>query len=116
MLSKFCIMKRNFPKPRKKYIFNPNNNPVFISENFLLAYQRRKLKLNSLVNACHTRDGIVTIKINERSKAIKIHHMNDLLELFPNLILKINLSMLHLLMCQVNQCTELELAPLEFEF
>ena len=31
-----------------------------------------------------TRDGIVTIKINERSKAIKIHHMNDLLELFPN--------------------------------
>ena len=44
----------------------------------------RKLKRHNLVNACYTRDGIVTIKINERSKAIKIHHMNDFLELFPN--------------------------------
>ena len=44
----------------------------------------RKLKRHSLVNACYTRDGIVTIKINERFKAIKIHHMNDFLELFPN--------------------------------
>ena len=49
-----------------------------------LAYQGRKLKRNNLVNACYTRDGIVTIKINELSKAIKYHHMNDLLELFPN--------------------------------
>ena len=52
--------------------------------NETLAYQGRKLKCNNLVNACYTRDSIVTIKINERSKAIKIHHMNDLLELFPN--------------------------------
>ena len=52
--------------------------------NETLAYQWRKLKCNNLVNACYTRDGIVTIKINERSKAIKIHQMNDLLELFPN--------------------------------
>ena len=44
----------------------------------------RKLKRHNLVNACYTRDGIVTIKINKRSKAIKIHHMNDFLELFPN--------------------------------
>ena len=49
-----------------------------------LAYQGRKLKRNNLVNACYTRDGIVTIKINERSSAIKIYHMNNLLELFPN--------------------------------
>ena len=49
-----------------------------------LAYQERKLKHNNLVNACYARDGIVTVKINECSKAIKIHHMNDLLELFPN--------------------------------
>ena len=49
-----------------------------------LAYQGRKLKRNNLVNSCYTRDDVVTIKINERSKTIKIHHMNDLLELFPN--------------------------------
>ena len=52
--------------------------------NETLAYQQRKLKRNNLVNACYARDGIVTIKINECSKAIKIHHMSDLLELFPN--------------------------------
>ena len=49
-----------------------------------LAYQGKKLKRNNLVNACYTRAGIVTIKIIERSKAIKIHHINNLLELFPN--------------------------------
>ena len=49
-----------------------------------LAYQARKLNHNNLVNACHTRDGIVTIKINGSSKTIKIHDMSDLLELFPN--------------------------------
>ena len=75
--------------PKKKYKFNPNNNPFFISENLTrmkesLAYQGRKLKRNNLVNACYTGDGIVTIKINERSSAIKIYHMNNLLELFPN--------------------------------
>ena len=49
-----------------------------------LAYQGGKLKRNNLVNACYTRDGIVTIKINERSKAIKNSSYDDLLELFPN--------------------------------
>ena len=74
----------------KKYTFNPNNNPFVISENLTrmnesLAYQGRKLNRNILVNACYTRCGIVTTKNDERSKAIKIHHMNDLMELFPNL-------------------------------
>ena len=49
-----------------------------------LAYQGRKLKCNNLVNACFTRDGIVTIEISDCSKAIKIYHMNDLLDLFPD--------------------------------
>ena len=35
------------------------------------------------MNACYTRDDIVTIKISDRSEAIKVYHMNDLLELFP---------------------------------
>ena len=29
-------------------------------------------------------DGIVTIKISDRSKVIEIYHMNDLLDLFPD--------------------------------
>ena len=62
---------------------------MFISENLKrmnesLAYQGRKLKRKNLVNACYTTDGIVTIKISDRSKAIKVYHMNDLLDFFPN--------------------------------
>ena len=61
----------------------------FISENLTrmnesLASQGRKLKRNNLVNACFRRDGIVTIKISDLSKAIKVYHMNDLLDLFPD--------------------------------
>ena len=36
------------------------------------------------MNVCYTRDGIVTIKISGWSEAIKIYHMNDLLDLFPD--------------------------------
>ena len=62
---------------------------MFISENLTrmnesLAYRGRKLKCNNLVNACFTRDGIVTIKISDCSKAIKVYQMNDLLDLFPD--------------------------------
>ena len=49
-----------------------------------LAYQGRKLKRNNLMNTCYTRDGIVTVKISDRSKAINVYHMNDLLDLFPD--------------------------------
>ena len=81
--------RKKLSQVKKKYTFNTNNNHFFISENLTrmnesLAYQGRKLKHNNLLNACYTRDGIVTIKINKSSKAIKIHHMNDLLELFPD--------------------------------
>ena len=88
MLSKLCIIKRNFPKSRKgthlTLTITPFNRKNLTRMNESLPYQRRKLKCSNLVNACYTRDGIVTIKINELSKAIKIHHMNDLLKLFPN--------------------------------
>ena len=81
--------KKKLSQVKKKYTFNPYNNPFFISENLTrmnesLACQGRKLKRSNLVNACYIRDGIVTFRINERSNTIKIHHMNDLLELFPN--------------------------------
>ena len=49
--------KKKLSKVKRKYTFNPNDNPFFISENFTrmnesLAYQGRKLKRNNLVNAC----------------------------------------------------------------
>ena len=36
------------------------------------------------MNACYTRYDIVTIKISDGSKAIKVYHMNDSLVLFPD--------------------------------
>ena len=45
--------KKKFSQVKKKYIFNPNNNPFFISENLTrmnesLAYQGRKLNIKIL--------------------------------------------------------------------
>ena len=84
--TKQALYNKKFTKSKKKqkkhtHTFNLNtNNPFFISENLTrmnesLAYQERKLKRNSLANACYTKDGIVTIKINERSKAIKMTYL-----------------------------------------
>ena len=86
---KALFNKNKLSQNHKNYSLNTSNNPLFISENLTrmngsLAYQGRKLKRNNLVNACYTRDGIVTIKISDRSKAIKVYHMNDLLDLFPD--------------------------------
>ena len=49
--------KKKLSKVKRKYTFNPNDNPFFISKNFTrmnesLAYQGRNLKRNNLVNAC----------------------------------------------------------------
>ena len=73
----------------KNYSFNTNNKPLFICENLTrinesLTYDGRKLKRNNLVNTCYAKDGIVTVKISDCSKAIKVYHMNDLLDLFPD--------------------------------
>ena len=115
MLRKPFLTKRSYLKNHKNYSFNTNNNTLFISENLTrmnesLAYQGRKLKRNNLVNACYTRDGIVTIKISDRSKAIKVYHMNDLLDLFPiSILMMMNLFTMHLLMYQLSLCTEMDL-------
>ena len=34
--------------------------------------------------SCYTRDGIVHIKKNEHSKALKVHHMSFLYDAFPD--------------------------------
>ena len=43
----------------------------------------RKLKMNSEIHSCFTRDGIVFIKKTETSKAFRVHHMNVLYDAFP---------------------------------
>ena len=51
--------------------------------NEFIAFCGRKLKRNSKIHSCFTRDGIVFIKETEKSKAFKVHHMNDLYDAFP---------------------------------
>ena len=65
-----------------KYNFS-RNNKIFIKENLTcanesIAFCGRKLKRNSKIHSCFTRDGIVFIKKTEKSKAFKVHHMNVL--------------------------------------
>ena len=73
-----------------KYNFS-RNNKIFINENLTranesIAFCGRKLKRNSKIHSCFTRDGIVFIKKTEKSKAFKVHHMNDFMMLFRGLI------------------------------
>ena len=70
-----------------KYNFS-RNNKIFINENLtraneFIAFCGRKLKFISKIHPCFTRDGIVFIKKTEKSKAFKVHHMNDLYDAFP---------------------------------
>ena len=78
---------------RKKLIecvgFNPNTK-IFANKNLILinqnnAYNCRKLKLGGLLFACFARDGIAHILLGKLllGKSFKIHHMNILLEMFP---------------------------------
>ena len=71
-----------------KYNFS-RNNKIFINENLTranesIAFCGRKLKRNSKIHSCFTRDGIVFIKKTEKSKAFKVHHMNVLYDAFPD--------------------------------
>ena len=69
-----------------KYNFS-RKNKIFINENLTranesIAFCGRKLKRNSKIHSCFTRDGIVFIKKTEKSKAFKVHHMNVLYDAF----------------------------------
>ena len=66
------------------------NCSVFINENLTvknnkIAFLGRKLKRSGHLNKIYTRDGTVHISSPEihRGKVLKIHHINDLFNLFP---------------------------------
>lgn len=70
-----------------KYNFS-RNNQIFINENLTrsnesLAFCGRKLKKNGVIHSCFTKDGVVHIKRTEQSKPLKVHHMNQLYDAFP---------------------------------
>ena len=70
-----------------KYNFS-RNNQIFINENLTrlnesLAFCGRKLKKNGVIHSSFTKDGVVHIKRTEQSKPLKVHHMNQLYDAFP---------------------------------
>ena len=72
-------MKYNFRNSSKIFI---NENLTRVNEN--IAFKGRKLKIKGMVNACYTRNGVIHIKKSERSKPIKIYHMSEMYDLFPD--------------------------------
>ena len=71
-----------------KYNFSKNNK-IFINENLTrtnesIVFCNRKLKRNGQIHSCYTRDGIVHIKKNKHSKALKVYHMSFLYDVFPD--------------------------------
>ena len=95
---------------KTKYNFSKNNK-IFINENVTRTNESigvcsRKLKRNGQIHSCYTRDGIVHIKKNEHSRALKVHHMSFLYDAFPDLdflrTMDLNSFMMHHLVFLVN--------------
>ena len=63
--------------------------------NVNIAFNGRKLKWSGLVYDCLPIDGIVCIKKLEYSKPLKIFHMKNLHELFPDFNFDIDKDLFH---------------------
>ena len=76
---------------QKAKIFN--ENLTLMNEN--IAFNGRKLKQSGLVHACFTNDGIVRIKKLENSKPLKVFHMKNSHELFPDFNFDVDEDLFH---------------------
>ena len=69
--------KNKFSQVKKKYIFNPNNNPFFISENLArmnesLAYQGRKLNIKILQMLAMQEMVLLQLKLMNLLRPLKV--------------------------------------------
>ena len=60
-----------------------------------IAFNGRKIKRSGLVHACFTVDDIVRIKKSENSKPLKVFHMKNLRELFPDFNFDVDEDLFH---------------------
>ena len=67
---------------RAKIFINENLSPA----NESIAYNCRKLRQAKIIDSCYSSDGIICIKNTVNSKTEKIHHMKELLDLFPDFV------------------------------
>ena len=78
-LAKLKNQKHNFREGTK----------IFVSEslapmNESIAFSCRKLKRKELIHSCYNRNGIINIKMTDKSRPIKIFHMERLVNLFSD--------------------------------
>ena len=62
---------------------------MFVSEsltpmNESITFNCRKLKHKELIHSCYSRNGIINIKMTDKSRPIKIFHMERLVNLFSD--------------------------------
>ena len=84
---------------KEKHGFSQNTK-VFIDENLKLmneniAFNGRKLNWSGLVHACFIIDGIVCIKKSQNSKPLKVFHIKNLHELFPDFNFDVDEDLFH---------------------
>ena len=60
-----------------------------------IAFNGRKLERSGLVHACFTIDGIVHIKKSENRKPLKVFHMKNFRELFPDFNFDVDEDLFH---------------------
>ena len=49
-----------------------------------IAFNCRKLERKELIHSCYSRNGIINIKMTDKSRPIKIFHMERLVNLFSD--------------------------------
>ena len=60
-----------------------------------IAFNGRKFKRSGLFHACFTIDGIVRIKKSENKKPLKVFHLKNLCELFPDFNFDVDEDLFH---------------------
>ena len=80
-LSSINNNKFNFNAVAKIHI-NEKLTPLSKSIGFIC----RKLKRSNIIHACYTREGVVHIKQEKSSKPLKIFHISNLHEFFPDFV------------------------------
>ena len=82
--NKALFNKKKLSEKHKNYSFNTNNNPFFISENLTRMNKSLAYQGNLNVTILWIQEtALLLLKLSDHSKAIKVYHMNDLLDLFP---------------------------------
>ena len=78
-LAKLNNEKHNFREGTKIFV-NESLTPM----NELIAFNCRKLKRKELIHSCYSKNGVLNIKLTDKSRPVKIFHMESLLNLFSD--------------------------------